>query len=307
MRFSSTHRRSAASAAALLALVFSFASPAFAGGGGKGDSKGSRATVTENTDTNDDGTPNNVADSGDDRHPSGKDRSVENGGSGNQGASTSDPDGASNGGADKPDGAGGIDAADQDGNNGCGNDDDFEDDNNGWCGRHPQKIDTGFEVAEEHECTRAMPAGAAKDDECGKPEVEGKTQKETEVEGETVVRVITQTNNTCPHADARPTGGVMPAGCTTLGTVATAASVAPGAVLASELTNAPRPEAQVLGLEIERSPVPAAVAASGGVAAAGTSVLGAVLARTGFSLTLTALAVALGLLAIGFALKRADR
>src|SRR3954454_7118326 len=51
-----------------------------------------------------------------------------------QGRSTSDPDGMSNGGADKPGCTGGFDA-DQDGNNGCGNDADREDDNNGWCGR----------------------------------------------------------------------------------------------------------------------------------------------------------------------------
>src|SRR2546427_4551445 len=51
-----------------------------------------------------------------------------------QGRSHSDPDGMSNGGADKPGCTGGIDA-DRDGNNGCGNDADREDDNNGNCGR----------------------------------------------------------------------------------------------------------------------------------------------------------------------------
>ena len=53
-----------------------------------------------------------------------------------QGNSSSDPDGMSNGGADKPGCPGGFDA-DQDGNNGCGNDADREDDNNGHCGRTP--------------------------------------------------------------------------------------------------------------------------------------------------------------------------
>ncbi|MEA2451950.1 MAG: hypothetical protein QOG04_660 [Actinomycetota bacterium] len=91
---------------------------------------------TEDNDTNDGGTPNNQADEGDNKHPSGKDRSVENGKSGNQGKSESDPDGDENGGKDKPNGSGGEDLADQDGNNGCGNDDDFEDDNNGNCGGH---------------------------------------------------------------------------------------------------------------------------------------------------------------------------
>lgn len=86
----------------------------------------------------------------DNQHPSGKDRSAEHGGSGNQGKSESAPDdnvgpmrnecGASpasdprGGCTDKPGGSGGMDLADQDGNNGCGNDDDFDDDNNGHCG-----------------------------------------------------------------------------------------------------------------------------------------------------------------------------
>ena len=95
--------------------------------------------LTEDNDTNDNGTANNVSDDGDNEHPSGKDRSVENGKSGTQGKSTSDPDGASNGGPDKADGTGGVDKADQDGNNGCGNDDDFEDDNNGNCGGSKEK------------------------------------------------------------------------------------------------------------------------------------------------------------------------
>ncbi|HZQ78607.1 MAG TPA: hypothetical protein VFE55_14830 [Acidimicrobiia bacterium] len=51
-----------------------------------------------------------------------------------QGRSHSDPDGMSNGGADKPGCTGGFDS-DRDGNNGCGNDADREDDNNGNCGR----------------------------------------------------------------------------------------------------------------------------------------------------------------------------
>ena len=103
---------------------------------------------TEDTDTNDGDTPNNVVDDGDNAHPSGKDRSVEPGGSGNQGNAAHDPDDdgngpdRSNGGLDQPDGPGGVDLADQDGNNGCGNDDDFEDDNEGLCrGRQGQEPD----------------------------------------------------------------------------------------------------------------------------------------------------------------------
>src|SRR5436190_4240888 len=48
-----------------------------------------------------------------------------------QGAAQSDPDGMENTGADKPGGTGGVNKADQDGNNGSGNDSDCEDDNNG--------------------------------------------------------------------------------------------------------------------------------------------------------------------------------
>jgi hypothetical protein len=58
-----------------------------------------------------------------------------------QGNSSSDPDGMSNGGADKPGCPGGLDA-DKDGNNGCGNDADREDDNNGNCGRKPARDKT---------------------------------------------------------------------------------------------------------------------------------------------------------------------
>jgi len=139
----------------LFALLLLMAAPAAAhhkswhekgggGSGGKGKAAKSGSGMTEDNDTNDNGTPNNVVDDGDNRHPSGKDKSVEHGNSGNQGNSSSDPDDdgrgpdRSNGGPDKPDGSGGVDLADQDGNNGCGNDDDFEDDNEGWCGKNPK-------------------------------------------------------------------------------------------------------------------------------------------------------------------------
>jgi hypothetical protein len=110
------------------------------GGEPDGDADSDSGTAyTEDNDTNDGSTPNNEPDEGDNAHPSGKDRSVEAGNSGNQGNSESDPDDdgrgpeRTNGGPDKPNGAGGVDLADQDGNNGCGNDDDFEDDNEGHC------------------------------------------------------------------------------------------------------------------------------------------------------------------------------
>jgi hypothetical protein len=112
-----------------------------------GDADSDSSTgYTEDNDTNDGGTPNNVSDEGDNQHPSGKDRSVEHGKSGNQGKAESNPDDSKGPrryegelGDDKPNGPGGTDVADQDGNNGCGNDDDFDDDNNGWCGKHKDK------------------------------------------------------------------------------------------------------------------------------------------------------------------------
>jgi len=134
----------------------------------------SNTAYTEDNDTNDGGTPNNVSDDGDNRHPSGKDRSVENGKSGNQGKSESNPDdskgpmryeGAQ--GDDKPNGPGGTDLADQDGNNGCGNDDDFDDDNNGWCGkpqREDDNDDVGGEVIERCPDGSEMPANGKCDE-----------------------------------------------------------------------------------------------------------------------------------------------
>ncbi|MGH2755088.1 MAG: hypothetical protein ACRDLB_11725 [Actinomycetota bacterium] len=157
--------------------------------GGPKDKGSSGSTVTEDNDDNDGGTPNNEPDDGDNKHPSGKDRSVEPGNSGNQGKSPSDPDGDSNGGPDKPGGSGGDDLADQDGNNGCGNDDDFEDDNNGNCGgpeheaRESKSVCTGdMSKGREKKCDAPAPAEDAScpdgetmgSDEggCGSPEAD---------------------------------------------------------------------------------------------------------------------------------------
>ena len=191
---------------AALMAVFLMAAPALAGGGKGGEAKASSdhdgdadndsgTAYTEDDDTND-GEANNVEDDDDNAHPSGKDRSTENGGSGNQGNSESDPDDdgrgpdRSNGGPDKPNGSGGVDLADQDGNNGCGNDDDFEDDNEGWCGKPPKDDEDDVEadeVCKDHwmesnskkcdkpddvcEKNENMPAGHEKD--CDEDEVEG--------------------------------------------------------------------------------------------------------------------------------------
>ena len=181
-------------AALLLALFVLGVAPAMAAGKGDKGGKSAGSGYTEDNDTNDDNTPNNVSDDGDNAHPSGKDRSVENGGSGTQGKSQSDPDGDSNGGPDKANGSGGVDMADQDGNNGCGNDDDFEDDNNGNCGPkdktkvkadsctkttgkgkavgHDKKCDEV--LSDEIPCTETMPSGTTV---CG-DDVEGDEVKD---------------------------------------------------------------------------------------------------------------------------------
>lgn len=120
-----------------------------------------------------------VADSGDNAHPSGKDRSVEKGRSLTQGKSKSNPDSNGKGpdrldtGIDKPGLGGGVDKADQDGNNGCGNDDDFEDDNEGWCGQKPKNEEPTCEnggktgnVCEDNKCENC---GGVTTDEPQKP------------------------------------------------------------------------------------------------------------------------------------------
>ena len=134
-------RRSALATLMAMALML-IAAPAFAvhKDGHPARGKASATVVTEDTDN--DGMTNTPDPAGDtdNRHPSGNDRSAENGGSGNQGKADSTPDQNGKGperdyeGTDKPGGAGGLDKLDQDGNNGCGNDDDFEDDSEGWCG-----------------------------------------------------------------------------------------------------------------------------------------------------------------------------
>jgi hypothetical protein len=141
----------------------------------------SSTTYTEDNDTNDGNTPNNVVDDGDNAHPSGKDRSVEHGNrdkNPNQGKSESNPDDSKGPqryeggrGEDKPNGPGGADLADQDGNNGCGNDDDFDDDNNGHCGGNkPPKVDCNGDndSSNNHTCnpTTVCPPGSKHE---GKP------------------------------------------------------------------------------------------------------------------------------------------
>ena len=146
-----------------------------------GDADNTPGQTTEDNDAasaDQDGkqTPNNVEDDGDNRHPSGKDRSVENGGSGNQGNSESTPDQNGKGperdynGTDKPGGSGGVDKNDQDGNNGCGNDDDFEDDNEGWCGKPPKNDEVPCDADADME--GVQPCDVEEEPDVEEPDVE---------------------------------------------------------------------------------------------------------------------------------------
>ncbi len=158
-----TTRRLAHGAVAACAVVGALALPAAAQAATPAGSSapphavraGHRAHGTDDRvteDRDDDGTPDDVADDGDNAHPSGRDRSVDSDAAGAGTHADPDDDGRgpdrTNGGADVPGGSGGVDQADQDRNNGCGNDDDFEDDNEGWCGRNPARRNVGRVAAE---------------------------------------------------------------------------------------------------------------------------------------------------------------
>ncbi|MFN2526166.1 MAG: hypothetical protein ABR505_07870 [Actinomycetota bacterium] len=155
-----TSRRTAVLAIASCLLLMLVMAPAWGNhDNGKGKSQDHHASDQEaqgnKAENSDDG--EKPFDEEPNDHPSGKDKSEEPGGSDTQGKSTSDPDGDANGGADKPcelldDCAaeqGGFDS-DHDGNNGCGNDDDFEDDNNGWCGK-PEEVEVEAVTVEKKE------------------------------------------------------------------------------------------------------------------------------------------------------------
>jgi hypothetical protein len=324
MRNSSTRRLGAVTLMTLLAMLVGFATPAVAGA--KGSDQADRSDRPSVSGSTDDDSAVDANGDADNAHPSGKDRHEDKG---TQGYSTSTPDQNGHGperdfeGTDKPfvagDGAGGVDKADQDGNNGCGNDDDFEDDNEGWCGGKPKRSTTpppGVDDEDEVKCTGTMPSGSHGDEKCDHDDECTGTMPTTgshaddECDHDDDTDVLGEDTTKCPKAgETLPSGTEMPAGCTTTTPTDTVTSetLATGAVLGTELQNAPAgEEARVLGIQLERT-TPAAVAGGAATAPAGTQVLGVALARTGLSFTILALAIALGLLAVGFALKRAGR
>ena len=158
-----------------------------------------------------------TADEGDNAHPSGKDRSVENSPESNpkQGNSESNQDDSVGpqrcegvcGEDDKSNAGGGTDAADQDGNNGCGNDDDFDDDNNGWCGK-PTDTDTETDTEDEVEGEVIVDKPCDADatmpgvQPCGKSPLPGAQPVDfPEVEGDTIE---TDMPETLPGVDVNP-------------------------------------------------------------------------------------------------------
>jgi hypothetical protein len=300
MRTSSTRLRFGAALAVTTLGLFSLGGSAFAGEKGQGNghrndraAAGKTEVPTEVADDDDSVTPDPDGDA-DNAHPSGKDRHEDKG---TQGKSTSDPDDdgrgpdRSNGGPDKPfagaDGTGGVDQGDQDGNNGCGNDDDFEDDNEGWCGSKPKRANTA-----------PVPSPG---------EVDGDDDRDEIDESDEI---------TCPAGMTMPAGGTTEADCVGSTTVEEG-QLAEGAVLGNQLQNetpaalvATPIETKVLGVSIERAAPAGAVAAD----AIETKVLGvsiergagAVLARTGFGLTIVGL-LGLALVLVGAGLQRAGR
>ena len=233
-----------------------------------GDADSDAGTAMEDSHADEpDATPS------DNQHPSGKDRSGESGGSGNQGKSESNPDDSKGPmryegglGDDKPGGPGGTDRDDQDGNNGCGNDDDFDDDNNGWCGKKPENTKP----------VKTCPAGS---DNAGDvmTDIKDCNEDEDEVEAE----VIT---GPC-DADGNMANGVQ--ACDN--TVQPSKPKIENEVLADVITNPAQPEVDSPEVAAERaSMLPAAV-----------------LPFTGGTV-LPLLAVALGLIATGLMIAKAN-
>ena len=162
-----------------------------------------------------------------------------------QGRSLSDPDGDTNGGADKPDPdcTGGVDATDRDGNNGCGNDADREDDNNGNCGGNGTAADEP-----------AQPEGG--DDVTVNPET---------VEGDVNVQgAAAESGSGTPAAEAANTDTADPA----------AVSAADDSTPAAQTTT-PEPGTQVLGETLSApDTLPRTGAAVGGLALLGGLLVG---------------------------------
>ncbi|MCA1846740.1 MAG: hypothetical protein LC792_26820 [Actinobacteria bacterium] len=191
-----------------------------------------------------------------------------------QGRSHSDPDGMSNGGADKPGCTGGLDA-DRDGNNGCGNDADREDDNNGWCGRKPHgdndqaatpppSTSTTSTSTTTTTTTTAPPAVTVS------PFITGLTDCQVDPNEASDCPASAQASTTSAPLSVAATGPA-PAGGSVAGTdIAGAAAGNPDDTAGVDTTSTTAPATQVLGETMSRpSSLPRTGAAVGGLALVG--------------------------------------
>jgi hypothetical protein len=195
-----------------------------------------------------------------------------------QGRSHSDPDGMSNGGADKP-GCPGGSGVDQDGNNGCGNDADREDDNNGNCGRQ-KTTESGPGVTAPSTSTTTTSSSSSTTTTTGGPAVTVAPTAEL-----SDCQVDPKEATDCPaSAQAAGTGARLSVAAATPATGAAAAG-STGAAGTTAATNADTgatttttaPATEVLGEQISR---PSALARTGaGVGA--MALLGVVLCGGG--------------------------
>ena len=258
-------------------------------------------------DTDSDGVDNDE-DTTASSHPSGNDKTIEQGGSGNQGRSESNPDDSKGPmryegtqGDDKPNGPGGSDIYDQDGNNGCGNDQDFDDDNNGWCGK-PDRV-KGSKTPPPPPCDAdATMPGVQRCDTVGGEVIEKpceadatmpgvqKCEKPDEVEGDVIV------DKPCPLSPIM--GDVLGDLC----------DKDEDEVEGADLDKQPSaPEDNVLGVRVSAAPAVAPAAVAPAVVEAAPEAAGAVLPFTGAADLLPFVAVALMLIGIGALSLRARR
>jgi hypothetical protein len=269
-------------------LLFAFSAPA----GAEQPADRGAAKVTSETPTVEH-VQGTTPDTDDNKHPSGKDRTVENGGSGTQGRSASDPDGTDNEGPDKAGYDGGLDKADQDGNNGCGNDDDFEDDNRGNC------------LGREGAPGQAKTPGAAVGGEEGQP------SEDEELDGTTIVGGTGGTDATVGGTDStsgsqagsEEDGAAVIASTSTVGGARVLGSSATRSPSATAFTPAGAPKADVLGSAVTRQL--GALAADGAADSGSDSGFGS-LPRTGVALATMAL-LGLALAGIGTVVTRLSR
>jgi hypothetical protein len=208
-----------------------------------------------------------------------------------QGRSHSDPDGTSNGGADKPGCTGGVDA-NRDGNNGCGNDTDREDDNNGHCGQQTaQQADDHDDASQAGDTNAEAEAARA-----GKTRCQGHDRATTTTTPTTATPTTATTAATAPGAttvvlgagsarscscakDSTATVGAANVKLQAAGAVPAAASLVAAPSSTTTTTTTTTAAALPATVSAAGSASPAAVEATTATTAPGTQVLGETLSR----------------------------